>query len=318
LIQLKKPIMKKLLLTAMVLLPMLSFAQMVVISDDFESYNVGDALAATSDVWVTWSGQVASEDALISDDQAFSGNNSVHIEGSTTDLVLPFPSDYTSGIYSMSLKIFVVGGNGAYFNYQQSSTPGVEWMFEIYFDAAGTGTINAGGLSAATFTYTPDSWTDFDIIVDLDNDSAGVSIDSNSAYQWQWSQTATGGGTDAPMWGGMNIYAAAPAGQTPDFYIDDVVLVQIFATGFTPNEASAILEIAPNPSNGSFAIRGINIPAGEYRMDVVDMLGKIVSTETMEVSGSFDKTYDLDVANGVYFVTLTNGSYSETKKITIK
>ncbi len=56
-------------------------------------------------------------------------------------------------------------------------------MFEIYFDASGTGTINAGGTSSATFTYTPDSWTDFGIIVDLTNDSAEVSINSQSIYK---------------------------------------------------------------------------------------------------------------------------------------
>ncbi len=135
----------------------------------------------------------------------------------------------------------------------------VEWMFEIFFDAAGTGTINAGGLSAATFTYTPDSWTDFNIIVDLDNDSAEVAIDANSVYKWQWSQTATGGGTDAPMWGGMDIFASASAGQTPDFYIDHVVLSQIFGTGVLSNEANASLDFTPNPSNGNFTLKGINI-----------------------------------------------------------
>jgi hypothetical protein len=218
----------------------------------------------------------------------------------------------------MSLKIYVVGGNGAYFNYQQSSTPGIEWMFEIYFDAAGTGTINAGGLSAATFTYTPDSWTDFNIIVDLDNDSAEVSIDANSVYKWQWSQTATGGGTDAPMWGGMDIFASAPAGQTADFYIDDVVLSQIFGTGVLSNEANASLDFTPNPSNGNFTLRGINIPAGEYRMDVVDVTGKVISSETLQVAGTLNKAYHLNITKGVYFVTLNSETYSQTKKVIIE
>ncbi len=309
--------MKKILLMGIVLLPMLGFAQMVIFSDDFESYNSGDALAAESDVWTTWSGtgEGGSEDALISDDQAFSGNNSVHVEGTTTDLVLPFPSDYTSGIYGLSMKVYVENGHGAYFNLQQSSTPGVGYMLEVYFDSSGTGYLNAGGTSAANFTYTPGSWTDFNIIVDLSNDSAEVSIDTVSIYKWKWSLGSDGLGAET-MWGGIDIYAFAPPGQTADYYIDDVVLTEIFSTGFTSNELNASLELAPNPSNGSFAIRGFNIPTGEYKISVVDMLGRVINSETLEVSGSFDKTYSL-ITKGVYFITLTNGSFTETKRITI-
>jgi hypothetical protein len=96
-----------------------------ILSDDFESYTAGQPLAANSALWTTWSGGVAAEDADVSDAQSSSGSNSVYIVGNTgpTDLVLPFPSDYTSGNYEFSLNMYVVSGKGAYFNVQQSSVP---------------------------------------------------------------------------------------------------------------------------------------------------------------------------------------------------
>src|SRR6185436_12819939 len=97
------------LLSAIAFLPFLVTGQ-TIFSDDFESYTPGDLVAATSPVWTTRSGGVTGEDAPVSDDQAASGSNSVYIIGNVgpTDLVLPFPSDYTTGVYELSLKLFIV------------------------------------------------------------------------------------------------------------------------------------------------------------------------------------------------------------------
>src|SRR5882672_10624577 len=100
--------MKKILLMAIAWLPFIAFSQ-TIISDDLESYTAGDLLAEQSDLWTTWSGGITSEDAYVSTDYANSGVNSVNVVGNNgpTDLVLPFPEDYTSGVYEFSTKIFI-------------------------------------------------------------------------------------------------------------------------------------------------------------------------------------------------------------------
>lgn len=136
---------------ATAMLPLLSTSQ-TILSDDFESYTAGQLLAANSDLWTTWSGGVDAEDATVSSDQASSGTNSTLIEGTIgpTDLILPFPEDYTSGVYEITLKMYVASGYGGYWNVQESSTPGQGWLFEIYLDDAGGGYLYAGGANAAT------------------------------------------------------------------------------------------------------------------------------------------------------------------------
>ncbi|NQV17444.1 MAG: hypothetical protein HQ534_02750, partial [Armatimonadetes bacterium] len=88
--------------------------------DDFESYTVGEYLAVQSDDWTTWTNNPGSaEDALISDDYALSGTNSVKVDG-TTDLVL-IMDNYTSGAYSIALNMYIPTGYCGYYNLQKTN-----------------------------------------------------------------------------------------------------------------------------------------------------------------------------------------------------
>ena len=64
-------------------------------------------------------------------------------------------------------------------------------------------------------------------------------------------------------------------------------------------------------SNGNFSIFGIE---GEATLQVFDMMGRMLSTETF--SGSIDK--QLNVAPGVYFIRLLNGEDVKTQKIVVR
>ncbi|MEO6168177.1 MAG: T9SS type A sorting domain-containing protein, partial [Chitinophagales bacterium] len=220
------------------------------------SYTAGSLLAANSALWTTWSGGTASEDALVSDAQAYSESNSVYIVGNTgpTDLVLPFPSDYTSGVYELKMKMYIVIGKGAYFNLQQSAVPGIAWMLEVYFDNAGGGNALAGG-ATIPISYNPGTWNDIKVSVDLNNDLAVLYINSASVYNWQWSLGATGTGAQK-MWGGMNIFAYAFNAQDAEFYVDDVVLsklavndcpqpIELFVSNLTSTSAKVQWNVAP-------------------------------------------------------------------------
>ncbi|PIE88770.1 MAG: hypothetical protein CSA04_00160, partial [Bacteroidetes bacterium] len=87
--------------------------------DDFESYNVGEQLAAQNpDLWTTWSNAPGGgEDPFISADQAQSGTKSAVIE-TGNDCVLPL-GDLTEGKYKLRFDIFVPQGFVGYYNVLQ-------------------------------------------------------------------------------------------------------------------------------------------------------------------------------------------------------
>ena len=64
-------------------------------------------------------------------------------------------------------------------------------------------------------------------------------------------------------------------------------------------------------SNGNFSIFGIE---GEATLQVLDMMGRMLSTETF--NGSIEKR--LDVAPGVYFIRLVNGDDVKTQKVVVR
>ncbi len=218
--------MKKVLLlsASFILLIATSFGQTIIYEDDFESYTVGEYLAEQSADWTTWSGAPGTaEDALISDDQAASPTKSVVVDG-TTDLVKPL-GDKTSGTYEVNFWYYVPTGYYGYYNIQHFEQPGVEWALEVFFEDGGTGYINAGGASAATFVYTPDAWVEVVNHIDLTNDWAELYIEGVLVYEWQFSLQASGGAGTLQL-GGVNHYAWNASGD-PMYYFDDYVYQQI-------------------------------------------------------------------------------------------
>ena len=64
-------------------------------------------------------------------------------------------------------------------------------------------------------------------------------------------------------------------------------------------------------SNGNFSIFGIE---GEATLQVLDVMGRMLSTETF--SSSIEKR--LDVVPGVYFIRLVNGVDVKTQKVVVR
>ncbi len=199
-----------------------------IFQDDFESYNVGDYLALSSDTWTTWSNAPGTaEDAFIVDEQAASPTKSVEVEGSSTDLILPM-GNKTSGKYQINMKYYIVSGNGGYFNIQHFEQPGTEWAYEVYFGATGDGYMNAAGNQSAFFTYNHDEWLNLKSIIDLDIDTAWFYINDQLVYKWQFSTQASGEPGTLQL-GGMDVYAGAPQGETCHYYMDDVEYIELVA-----------------------------------------------------------------------------------------
>ncbi|HUM45951.1 MAG TPA: T9SS type A sorting domain-containing protein, partial [Chitinophagales bacterium] len=298
---------------------LIKVASPAIITETFESYFSEELLAANSDLWTTWSGGLDAEDAPVSNTQAVSGINSIHVtgvaSGGPTDLILPFPQDYTSGVYDFSLKMYMVSGKGGYFNIQQSSTPGLGWKCSVYFDAAGGGNVAGGGTTGA-LTYTPDAWTTVLIKANLTEDKGEAYINSALVHTWQWSIGENGAETVNSM-GGIDIFSYGASGATPDFYVDDVLLTESFPTGITSSASEPAIFIAPNPSDGQFSVSINDLRAGNYQLELIDMMGRLIHSEKFQTTGSFMKYFDMPLAAGLYYVRLVDGINATTKKIVV-
>lgn len=260
--------MKKLLmfLTLMAFTISLS-AQVTIYEDDFESYTVGQGIAAQSEWWILWPGM---PDAPVVTEQANSGTKSIKLVG-TNDVILIL--DKVSGKYQVDFYYYVNSGFGGYFNFQRLPTPGVEWVCEVYFANNGTGVVHAGGQNAANFNYTQNQWIYIKNIIDLDEDEAELYINDNLIHTYQWSLSSQGAPSPhGSVLGGLNIFAGAPTNQIPSFYMDDVAFIEL--------ESGTIPEIVVTPDEFS----------NEVPVDVVE-------TDTLTISNIGDAylTYRLEI-----------------------
>ncbi len=189
-------------------------------SEDFDSFNVGDYLAEVSDMWTTWTQNPGgSDDALITDEQASSPSNSVHVVGSS-DLILPM-GNKTSGTYVFEMELYIPTGFGGYYNIQHDQTPGIEWAAEFYFGNDGNGQYNAAYPESQPFTHPMDTWFTVKNVINLDEEEATFVVDGTEIVSWDFSLTAQGE-TGTCQLGGIDIFAGAIDSQTPDFYFDNV------------------------------------------------------------------------------------------------
>ena len=161
--------------------------------DNFDSYQNGDPIAATSSDWETW-GSITSptppyvDDANVTNILSNSGDFSLYFEavgaGGPQDVVLPFGSGtpYTIGDFEFSASFFVNQGTGAYFNFQAENTPGTTWSLDVQMDATGNISFQNGGGATIflTSTYPMNTWFEIKTVVDLTNNNWEIFIDNQS------------------------------------------------------------------------------------------------------------------------------------------
>lgn len=97
---------------------------------------------------------------------------------------------------------------------------------------------------------------------------------------------------------------------------DSLQFGKTFGITSIPEQNDAVnFQLYPNPSSGIFQIKGISkVQKIKLQIEVFDLAGKIISTETKASQNGLliDMTA---VPNGVYFVRITNGEFSSTKKL---
>jgi|GEM_PF-1190577 len=84
------------------------------------------------------------------------------------------------------------------------------------------------------------------------------------------------------------------------------------------NATSATCTIFPNPTSNAttISVSGAN---GKVKIEVVDMNGRTVATETLECSADCTKTLDVDgLAQGAYFVRITSDNLNMVRKLIVR
>lgn len=76
-----------------------------------------------------------------------------------------------------------------------------------------------------------------------------------------------------------------------------------------------LFSVYPNPSNGVFTVTAAN--ADNYTLEVINVLGEVVSTKSIE--GSINETLNMTNFNaGMYFVKVSNGTTQNVQRVIIK
>ncbi len=188
--------------------------------ENFDSYSPGDFIAASSPLWTTWTNSPGgADDAPVSDEQAFSGANSLKLASTSTgggpaDAVLPFGGKHDVGTFDFQLQMFVVTGTGAYFNFQAEEAIGTTWSFQLTFTPDGL--IDVTGDNGAQLpingTFPLGEWFKLQVYIDLTANNWELFI--NDVSQGSFSNP-----TNAVA--SLDLFPIYAAG-TSTFYVDDV------------------------------------------------------------------------------------------------
>lgn len=230
-----------------------------IIADDIEGYAAGDIDGAAPQ-WAAWPGGATS--GIVNTDFAFSGTQSVKIDGSTGNQdALLLLGDSTSGHYTLRWKMYIPDGNEAYFNMQHEmpTTAAGFWAVDVLFELNGAGRVNLFSRELA-FEYTYDEWFDVILFLDIDSDEARLVVGdieggATTVAAWPFSNGVTNGGANYPSSGlnGINFY---PINANNLFYIDDVVFSEI-----------------PAAETGQYCYEAVSISEGVHAVPELDCFG---------------------------------------------
>jgi hypothetical protein len=184
--------------------------------ESFEGFSPGDFISNDPN-WITWSAgqEGTAADAQISNAQAHTGENSLHIfansaSGGPMDIVLL--AGLNQGVYTASWMMYVTDGNSAYYNIQEDVSPGVGWAFDVTF--AFTGDLQAvmDGATVGSGVFPIEEWFEVRHDLDLDNDMITLTIAGNVVASFTF---------DSPF-GGVNFFGYGDGTTVGNWFIDDI------------------------------------------------------------------------------------------------
>jgi hypothetical protein len=216
------------------------------------------------------------------------------------------------------------GGTGP-FSYSWSPTPG-----------GGQGTPTATGLSAGTYTVTITdnngcSYTSSIIITQPNvlivttsstTESCGTCCDATATgypsggtapYTYSWSCTPTQ--TTATATGLCAGTYTVCITDVNNCAICSTVTVS-FTTGITNANPEEGFMLYPNPAQEEITLSLDAVNNGQVKIDVLNLSGESIYSETVYASGSFKKAIDLkNFSKGIYFIRVSTNQQTHTAKL---
>jgi len=232
--------MKRIILFFIFCFPFLLTAQLI--SDDFESYNVGDFDSQwTAGEWVGWFNNPSL--TTISDEQANGGTKSLKVELNHDVVALLGTLD--QGAYEISYYEYVPTGNAAYTNLQHNYTATTgDWLVEMYVNQDGTGSFTSNG-SAFPFTPVYDQWAEYKFELNFITSEGTFSYNGNPLFIFAINTNANGSTPALNQVNAINFFGGCinQTACTPTAYYDDVSVVEI---PIPPYDARIINPSAPS------------------------------------------------------------------------
>jgi hypothetical protein len=290
--------------------------QSVIFSDDFDSYIHGTGLVASNPTWSYWNVS-SNTDAVIDSTQSFSENNSLLVNGTTTDVILPI-GPYTSGIYFIDFKMLLPqASTGGYFNLLHvwnSNSTNYEWAVDVFFDANGSCYITSGGTQNPTnFVAQVGEWFEIQVQVYLNDDIGVITANGNEIASFPWSINNGSGAAGTLQLAALNFYGTNFANTSGTYHIDDVKVTEIPPLNAVNTDETNTLMLFPNPAQNFFVVSGIN--AGDCKMTLGDLSGKTVLSYTLNNANNL---VDVSMLKpGVYFVTLEQRNNQKVQKLVV-
>ncbi len=312
--------MRKSLLFIGALIALNPLSAQVLADENFDSYTAGTGIGAqgASAGWYIWNPSNPNFDAVVSDDQAQSGSQSLKVvQADTDDVVWAAPSPINSGTVEVSFSMFIPQGKEGYFNLMQSWDPVATnqylWAVDVFF---GGGIILplAEAVEGPTGAFNHDEWFQMKVTIDFTNDIGELYHNDVLLHTWQWSLENGAGNPGLNAFEAVNFYGYGPSETNGEYFIDDFRVEVTGAVSVAETE-KASAKIFPNP-----AVNMVNVDLNGFNRPVVSLLGidgRIVFRQEALTNNRIviDVT---DFASGIYFVDIVDGQRTQRQRVVVQ
>ncbi len=233
---------RNVLFMALLFVTAFATAQTTLFSENFDSYTAGQTVVSQQPLIYPWTGG-SGENAFVSDAQAHSPSNSMKIINDN-DMVYSFLGK-TSGIYRINFWMYVVSGQGGYFNIEHAF--GSSWAFAFYFRTNGTCDLIQGG-ATTNFAYDMGTWMQIELLINLEEDEATAWVNETEILTWTFSneEDAPGGQNKLDVINFYGLHMASYGVNNSEYFIDDFEFIEIESGLLPPTVNVSTEQISTN------------------------------------------------------------------------
>lgn len=141
--------------------------------------------------------------------------------------------------------------------------------------------------------------------------------DTTVTYTWDIDGTSYTGMVVTPSFTSNGTVTATLTATNDCGSVDTTVTITVTQIG-VEELALDVSNIYPNPSNGAFNVEFTSSENLEYRIELLDAMGRLVSYKEGRTSSVTDVRFDTDLPAGVYIVKTIVGNQMNVDRVTIR